>query len=124
MTIHHWATPVGIDYIAAPCISRLARLLSATYGAVVLLGDIARRRVESRLSDGVTPCIPGQHRVAVPPIAIPDVSHLTPIEDHATVDVSAAAIPSAGPELPGTTIEEIVVVTRHHDVGLASNDRD
>lgn len=60
MTIHPGeAMLVGIDDVAAPCINRLARLISAVYRTVVLPGDIARRRVESHLSDGVTLCISG-----------------------------------------------------------------
>jgi predicted ATPase/class 3 adenylate cyclase len=57
------ATPVGGDYVVAPCLNRLARLLSTGYGAQVLLSEAVRRQVETRLPADVTLRDLGRHRL-------------------------------------------------------------
>ena len=64
MAIHMGdATPAHGDYVVAPCLNRLARLLSTGYGAQVLLSDVVRRAVAHRLPDGVTLRDLGRHRL-------------------------------------------------------------
>lgn len=81
------ATPVGGDYVVAPCLNRLARLLSTGYGAQILLSDVVRRRVETRLPDGVTVMDLGRHRLR-------DL-----LEPEQVAQVTAVGLPSAFPPL-------------------------
>ncbi|HVL25129.1 MAG TPA: tetratricopeptide repeat protein [Thermomicrobiales bacterium] len=64
MAIHRGeATPVGGDYVVAPCLNRLARLLSTGYGAQVLLSEAVRKMVEPRLPAGIALRDLGRHRL-------------------------------------------------------------
>ncbi len=64
MAIHRGeATPVGGDYVVAPCLNRLARLLAVGHGAQVLLSDAVRREAEAQLPSRVTLRDLGRHRL-------------------------------------------------------------